>query len=58
VGRRLSKGKNPFIKNNITGYVNAACKNVKTFVTLMKITVPKKNIVFRTKLKLMRVVGA
>ena len=44
------KGKNIFLKNDITGDVDSAGGMVKTFITFMKETIAEKNTADRARL--------
>ena len=46
IGMKGSKGKNPFIKNNITRDINASSGDIETFDTFMEGAITKKNTPF------------
>jgi hypothetical protein len=45
------KGKDIFIENNITGYINTASGDIKTFDSFMKGTISKKYTMHGTESK-------
>jgi hypothetical protein len=55
---KLGEGKNCFIKNNVTRYVNTTRFDLKALKPLMKFTVPKKHTLDGSKGKFLGVVGS
>ena len=53
---QVKKRNQVFIKYNVTRNINVICGNVETVVALMLRTIPKKNTLFRAKLKFAMVV--
>jgi len=56
IGMQLGKGKNCFIKCDISRYIDTPRCNVQTFIPLVKITISQKNTSLRTELEFMGII--